>query len=390
MFSARWAHRALVGFCVLLVLGVLIFSAHAGWLGPELQAICVRLFEPLTSKLQHAESMERVARVLGAVGTLLTAAVGVYKGIYYADRNLPERLMNLFRQTDERLSRDRAPLLQATTGSRMSASVQSALFYEAPLNAALHQLSFPKVDAADKDLKRALAQIEKKIEVALDHHRVLVSQKVTAHILRGSIASNRAEEKARQGKLADDDRQLAESEFSAALALHPDDLDGLELRGRQRELRGNFAGAHDDFEALIAAALASNKALRAARGQRYLGELKERRATAKAHWDQSRASFVGGIAILDRQSILLEADSLEKALLHLGCGRVQIKLGRIRAARTNLQTAINELGKVKQLSIQAPLNEAKALLKSLEPPLGSSNDIPMTDKRTWLRRLIGG
>jgi hypothetical protein len=75
-------------------------------------------------------------------------------------------------------------------------------------------------------------------------------QKVAAHILRGSIASARAEAGGRADCASDEDRARAEDEFTQALELRPDDLDALELRGRQRELRGNLAGALMDFEQL--------------------------------------------------------------------------------------------------------------------------------------------
>ena len=118
MFSARWAHRTLVSICVLVVVEVVEVIAYAGWegwLGRPIQDWTRSLLEPLSSRLPNAELLDRIARVLGAAGTALTAAYGVYKGIYYADYNLPERLKQLLQRADERLLRDREPLLAAVS-----------------------------------------------------------------------------------------------------------------------------------------------------------------------------------------------------------------------------------------------------------------------------------
>lgn len=391
MLSARWAHRALVGFCILLFVCVAIYVAYVGWLGPIAGQWAVWLLEPIVSRLQSAEHLDRFARVLGALGTLLTAAVGVYKGIYYADRNLPERLKNLFERTEVRLNRDRAPLLAATTGARTKTRPQSALFYEGPLNSALHELGFPRLDGAERELKAALSDIETKLEIARGHQKILESQKVTAHILRGSIAATTAESKAARGEPADSERALAESEFTAALELRPSDLDGLELRGKQRELRRHLEGAEEDFRALVSAAQADSDLLRAARGQRLLGQLRERQSSARAHWDSTRALYKGGIDILQQKGTLLEADHLEKALLHLGCARAQIRLGRIKIARTNVQEATKDLAKVKHLNVTAATAEATQLLESLQPPSDTKDQTDAsTTKRSWFRRLLAG
>lgn len=111
MFTARWAHRTLVGFCILVVLGVSIYAGWEGWLGPAIQTRVKGALDPLISLFPDPALLDRIARVLGAIGTALTAAFGVYKGIYYADHNLPERFKQFLQRADEKLRGDRKPLL---------------------------------------------------------------------------------------------------------------------------------------------------------------------------------------------------------------------------------------------------------------------------------------
>ena len=96
------------------------------------------------------------------------------------------------------------------------------------------------------------------------------------HILRGSIASTRAEYNIYDGKSPDADRALAEHEFSQALDLRPQDL-GLRLSSAadNAHLRGNHDGALGDFDALAASAKTASNPLRRARAYRLQGELLE-------------------------------------------------------------------------------------------------------------------
>ena len=71
---------------------------------------------------------------------------------------------------------------------------------------------------------------------------------------------------------ADAGREQAEKEFTLALELRPRDIDALELRGRQRELRGNYQGALTDYEMLAEVAKDEGSTLRAVRAYRLQGE----------------------------------------------------------------------------------------------------------------------
>ena len=339
MLSARWAHRALVGVCILVAIAVGIYAGWEGWLGPEAHKRIRGIIDPLFTQIPHSEFLERLARVLGALGTLMTAAFGVYKGIYYADRNLPERLMQLLERTDQRLLGDRQPLLAAVAESRPGFRARPSVFYVAPLNRALDAMRFGNYRAAETALNQALREIKEQMDVAGRQQRSFEEQKVAAHILRGSIASARAEYNTYDGKSPDADRALAEHEFSQALDLRPKDLDALELRGRQRALRGNHDGALGDFDALAASAKTASNPLRRARAYRLQGELLEGQVAPKS-LAEARRRLHSGLITLDTMGSLRDAELLEKGRLHLAYGRVQRSRQMLPSARRHLEDAI--------------------------------------------------
>ena len=386
MLSARWAHRTLVGVCIFVALAVGLYAGWEGWLGEPIQAWIQGWLNPLLARIPRPELLEQLARVLGAIATLMTAAFGVYKGIYYADRNLPERLTQLLSRTDQRLVGDRQPLLAAVTENRPASRVRESVFYVGPLNRALRAMQFGDHPAADMSLREALRDIEGQMEVSAKQRCNFEEQKVAAHILRGSIASARAEYNAQDGKSPDADRALAEQEFTLALDLRPKDLDALELRGRQRQALGNFAGALSDYSSLAEAALSANTILRAARAHRLSGELKEALGTAR-DLTQARVYLADALASISVAGTLDRAGWLEKGKILYAVGSVQAKQGRTVGPKKHLRQAIDSCKRAGLLGAQVQA-DAERLLLTLPPD--KPNPKPPTDKapQPWWKRLF--
>ena len=383
MFSARWAHRTLVGICILLAVGVALYAGWEGWLGKPIQGAIRDALDPLSGRIPNHEFLDRLARVLGAVGTALTAAFGVYKGIYYADRNLPERLKQLLGRADERLKRSREPLLTAVTEARAGSRVAGSVFYVFPLNRALAQLGYRDLSAADSSLKEALRELEGQVDVSVSQKRNLEEQKVAAHILRGSIASARAELNAQQRSLPDDDREAAEKEFDRALTLRPADLDALELRGRQREVRGNFVGALEDYEPLAAAAEQANDAFRTARGFRLQGELVERHATKQTALMDAGKRLDAALKSISTIGSLKNNHQFEKGLP---------SKKRKPSARVHLENAARCFDKLRTPEAMGHANEVAQMLRELDPPPEADHGAPAQSEaveRAWYRRWFG-
>jgi hypothetical protein len=215
-------------------------------------------------------------------------------------------------------------------------------------------------------------------------------QKVAAHILCGSIASARAEYNAGAGTSADADRHAAEDEFDKALALRPNDFDALELRGRQRELRLNVAGALEDYEVLAKAAMDANDAFRAARAFRLQGELLEKHATAQAALQEASRRFDAALKAINTIGSLKNNQTFEKGLLLKAYGRVQLAKKRKPSAKTHLENARYFLNLLKTPEALGHINEVERMLNALEPSPSGDSDAPVqNEERSWLQRLFG-
>jgi len=386
MLSAQWAHRLLLWIGLSAIVCVALYAGIEGWLDwvlPGTQNALVSLVKPLADRLPSFETVDRFARVLGATGTAITAAFGVYTGLYYARRNLPQRLREYLARTDERLLRDRAPLLAAIFESRPGVNVEKSVFYVRPLNRALRELGFSRLPSADEALQEALRELDEQIATSNAQTRSMEEQKVAAHILRGSIASARAEGNAKLGKSPDADRDTAEQEFAWALEVRPNDLDALELRGRQRDLRGNESGALADFEGLANAADKAGMPIRAAGGYRYQAKIFEQRGTPTALRDSRRRLSVGLETINSIGSLTQEA-LFEKGCLHEAYAQVQIKQNHLPSARQHLNDAIRSFGSIAMQAARDHERDAKDALRSITPLEADDR----AAKAGWLRRFL--
>jgi hypothetical protein len=385
MFTEQWAHRALFWIGSIVLLGVLIYAGFQGWLWwlwPEAQAWLIWASKPIIDLLPSFERVERVARVLGAFGTAATAALGVYTGLYYAKRNLPHRLRELLAATDERLLQDRGPLLAAIADPRLGADADKSVFYVESFNRALEEMGFVQFARADRSLEVALSEIDERIATSNSQLRSMQEQKLAAHILRGSIASARAA----AGSSPDQDRELAEQEFTKALEIRPNDLDALELRGRQRHLRNNEGGALEDFGRLVAAANEAGEPIRAARAHRWQANLFEQRGT-NAALVLARDALARGIEAVNAVGSLKQQDIFEKAQLLEASAQVQMKRKKLPTARQLLNEAILCYQSVDTQAARDHERNAREFLATITPPSEPSN--LMRRVLGWLLKLFG-
>ncbi len=392
MLSEQLAHRILLWGGILLAIGVGIYAGLQGWLWwvwPSGQAWLESIFAPIADRLPSFEKVERVVRLLGATVTAITAALGVYTGVYYAKRNLPLRLRELLAEEDKRLLSDRAPLLAAVSGSAAGSRTDKSVFHVKPLSRALDEIGFSSLDTADASLREAIEQLNERIITSDSEKQNLQNQNVTAHIFRGSIASARAERDVKLGKSPDDDRKLAEEEFTAALALRRNDMDALELRGRQRGARGNIPEACADFEEL--AEVAKRIPARATRAYRLQGEVLESAGT-RQHLDNARRRLDAGLTWVNGIGILQQSEWFEKGLLLKTLGRVQTERGRLPNARTHLTSAMQCFSHVDTADSQRESTEAQRMLAALTPPPpsteGQSDSGLIAHLGRWFRQLF--
>ena len=373
-FLVHWAHRLLLGAGILIVIGVAIYAGWQGWLDaiyPGTQDVLQKLAEPLWKLLPALERIERFVRILGAIVTACTAAAGVVTGIYFSKRNLPQRLRELMAAEDERLLGNRKALMAAISQSRPYVH-ETTVFHVRPLERALKEIGLSKINPAYELLSEAVTELEGKLRTSETEIKSIQEQKVAAHILRGSIASARAEANAEQ---RDEYRHLAEQEFSAAHAMRPEDLDALELRGLQRQLRGNEPGARADFEQLSIVARASAQAttdstvataklIRAARGYRRQAGLFEQLNRQR----NARRRLNDGLDAINAIGSLNDEANFEKGCLHCAYARVQINLNQLPVAKKHLTDAIKALAGIPTEEARKLKDEANGTLQGLQPP----------------------
>src|SRR5262245_24987001 len=154
-FLVHWAHRLLLAAGILIVIGVAIYAGWQGWLEeilPGTQHVLQRIADPLWRLLPALDRVERLVRIFGAIVTAATAAAGVVTGIYFSKRHLPQRLRELMTEEDDRLKTNREPLLAAIS-KRRPYGHEATVFHVRPLERALTEIGFSKIDPADASLQ---------------------------------------------------------------------------------------------------------------------------------------------------------------------------------------------------------------------------------------------
>ncbi|MEQ1715155.1 MAG: hypothetical protein ABL907_04095 [Hyphomicrobium sp.] len=100
---------SLVFFVTLLLLGLWL-----GWFGPSLQVLTREAADELFGYYAGNETGFNLAfRGIGLSGTILTGAYSIYKVWYYAERNLPKRLVDFIEHVESKIIVDDRNLLLA-------------------------------------------------------------------------------------------------------------------------------------------------------------------------------------------------------------------------------------------------------------------------------------
>ena len=83
-----------------------------GVFGSDIKSFIVSAAVGVTAFLaEHDKSLDRLWRLIGALGTILSISWGIYKSWYYAERNLPTRIEEFLARNDDRLQEARSILL---------------------------------------------------------------------------------------------------------------------------------------------------------------------------------------------------------------------------------------------------------------------------------------
>ncbi len=252
-FVEKYAHHFLWLISFGLILGFLLGAGFLGALGQSIQAQ-MQIMWALTAEWisRNADTLEKIGKLLGGAATLVGVAYSMVKGIYFAQKRLPLRLIELLRANDSSLLSKRTTAQGLIDGVRGDLESGRVSLHVGPLNRALGELKLGKTDAAYHSLDEALNGICAERSVANAKLSSLNLQAATAFVLRGAIhvaKAGQAQQDVQQAR-----RQLgrAVQEFSQALDVRPQDVDALELRADARLRLGMRLEAVEDLKRLCA------------------------------------------------------------------------------------------------------------------------------------------
>ncbi|NWG72696.1 MAG: hypothetical protein HXY23_13980 [Parvularculaceae bacterium] len=233
---------------------------------------------------------------------------GVWRWWHHRERVLHKRLQEYLAEQDRRLHRARSYVLEAIfRPGRKRQVFADPLFSVRPLRLLLRRrgwdslLGLGKVESvADRMLNKSLGRIERRLETAFATLAALRKQRASAHILKGAIASARAQSERdpiRRGEL--DDCALVQFRTALQVLEHGQDVQAKEYEAHQLRKLGHLDDAEAAYAELeeFAASLSDqrDRDLMLARARRCRAEIAQAQAIS-AYRRQLRNSQASGRA----------------------------------------------------------------------------------------------
>jgi hypothetical protein len=210
---------------------------------------------------------------------------GVWRWWYTRERVLHKRLQEYIVEQDRRLGQARADVLEAIYRPGSKQQFADPLFAVRPLRRILRRRRWNSLfvlrsieTSAERNLKKALEDIERRYGIAVAALTSLRAQMASAHLLQGAIAAARASQSRNLAqRMYSDDKAL--TCFRTVLQVHDyeRDVQAKEYEAHQLRKLGHLAEAQDAYEQLddLAAWVPDEKARRLilARARRYRAQI---------------------------------------------------------------------------------------------------------------------
>ena len=307
-------------------------------LGPTAQSWLRSQYTPILPWYkENRDALELAAKWIGGAFSAIFAVFAVYKSYYYAEFNLPDRIVDFVKRTIKRIVRVRRPLLTTLFGpsifealSPMSATAPSRLNVRA-------WTQVRRSKRAAKDLVEAQKSLDDEIKVLGIRKAHCETQRVTAHLVQGLQLSAEALLMQRNAEAQLQRKESALAEFEKALMLKGNDLDALQFAAREAKALNDEVGAIGLLQRMASAAEAQRDPIRQARALRFQAQIFDERGT-KRGWDAARPLLVSARDVLEAA----QNRSLEKIL---ELARVRELLGAVQIKREKFSAATQELGK---------------------------------------------
>lgn len=270
-FLERHAHAFLWVFSIGLILLVALVAARHGAFGDPVQ-IRIRNAEAAidTFFTANAQSLDYGTKVAGALVTVLTAIIGIVKGIHYSERRLPVRLAEFATRTVRGIEGQAAAMVAVVSAPTAMAKPGDALFFVGPLNRALDDVGAPTTRGVPRAHDAVISELDASIKLAETQLDSLKALRANALLSRGAATTAKASYDATDGTEGRPGHLSAENDFQEAADHTSTRVHAYELRGLLRTRLGNLTGALSDFEHMLEAA-PGDWTIRA-RAQRYIGE----------------------------------------------------------------------------------------------------------------------
>lgn len=335
---ARWV---LLAFGLLVALVLVILVMQIGWLGEGPQTSISELIGKLQAAYaQHKKRIDAAGWLLGIAGSAATAALTVHRSWYYAERNLPQRLIDRLRRDIGDHLNARPALIAAINDPIPPARLFAPVVYRGYFDWLLKSSGAGPLQRSADKLATSVDLLKDEIAIVDGHKEKLATRLVTARLLRGAHIAGRAAAETEPNSA--ERRQLndhALQEFLAALEVDESDLDALELAAKQHRMVGDIEPALTLLHRMARTAGAKDDFLRQARALRLQAEMLEK-SSDEQDWDRARAALKSAI---DEVLPKLQRDGIEKSLeLAKACrllGEVQMTREKFYASRTALNRA---------------------------------------------------
>jgi tetratricopeptide (TPR) repeat protein len=288
-FLERHAHAFLWVISIGLLLLLALVAARHGAMGEPVQ-VKVRNVETAVDTFitANAQSFDYGTKVIGALVTVLTAVIGIVKGIHYSERRLPVRLADFATRTLRSIEGHAEAMVAAVAAPTVITKPGAPLFFVGPLNRALDDIGAPTTRGVPRGHKEVVADLDASITLAETQLDTLKALRANALLSRGAATTAKASYDAADGIEPRPAHLAAEDDFEEATKHESARVHAFELRGLLRARQGNFAGALSDFEEMLEAA--PDDWITPARAQRYIAEtlLKQSNGTSAAKLREAR------------------------------------------------------------------------------------------------------
>jgi len=307
----------------------------------------------------HAHGIAgRIAELVRDYGQTIVGLFGVTFGFWrwwrYREHILHKRLEEYLRESDERLTRGTADLIELIQRPAPGQQFNDPLFIDSDLRVVLRERNWDKpayalgvAASADTSLALAIDAINRRLATAQSMVMSLRQQLFSAYAIRGAVAASRTRSGTGQANLQ------ALSYFQSALAVpgHESDLTLREMMAHQLRKLG-FAAARRSYAQLIDLGRQGpdrKHAIATARGIRYLSELLLGEAPGHAlrlMRGTTSAGYSGALELIASCEPLDFWERIEKAHMHYYTAVVARRLGFVVIEANQLSEASTECERV--------------------------------------------